>query len=579
MGPAEKRTDPRRLWARSTQPHLPFAGCVLGLTCATWLYLGYLYGEWPQSGFLDWVLRYEGEFTNDFQTSQPAGHWFFANSLGLLPTAALEPTLVAIWVGGLLVLWTGFLSICRALATPLAVAFAAGLVTIPTGLSGFGATSFLLPFVYPRCLAFALAIAAVAALLYGRWALGGSALGLSVLVHPSVGVLTALAIAGGAAATQHMDRAAVLRVALPAVLFSAPAVAQAALDQASGPGLSAQEQYELAAIVTTPQHYLYSEFTPLEYVFTGLWSMVLVVGFAALRRSPAARLLGAIALVAVLVCLAGAVAGEVGRPVLLVIVQTSSLSPLFVVFGVILGAALLARRAGAWAAPALLALLLLAPAVKDLVPLAPGGRTSAVEAGLLLAALALVSIAQGPLSRRRAVAAFPRLPLAIAPVALAALLAGSAFSFASHEPGLPPNPPEPFRDAAEVAHRISRPSDVFLTPPELGGFRAWARRATVVEFGTVQYGDGLDEWRRRMIATTRNPEVVDPDFGTDPAGRDKLIGDSYDQAVATSREPICRYGVRFVLARGKVPAPPWLTQVYTNGDFQILEVRPGACDP
>jgi hypothetical protein len=573
----------RRLRVESLAPHLQLAACAAGLTGATWLYLGYRYSVWPQPGFLDYVLHYQGEFTNDFQTSVPAGHWFFANALGLLPHAALEPTLVAIWIAGLLVLWTGFLSICRALAVPLAAAFAAGLIAIATAFSGFGATQFLLWFVYPRATAFAFAIAALAALLHRRWLLGGSFLGLSALVHPSVGALFALAIVGGVAAIGGIDRPAAIRIALPALAFSAPSLLQAALHQASESGLSSEELYELAAIVTTPQHYLYLEFNPLEYILVGSWVVVLLAGLVALRRDPAARRLGAVALVAALVCMAGAVAGEIGWPVLLVIIQTSYLSPLFVALGVILGTALLAQRAGPWAAPALLAVVVLARVADDLLPRISDlydawGSTAAAEAGLLLGALVLASIGSGRLPGGDAVAALANRSPAIAPAAFAVLLAGSSISLASHE-GLPPNPSDTFRAAAEEAHRISGPSEVFLTPPERDGFRSWARRATVVEFGTVQYGEGVDEWRSRMVATTENPEVVDPDFGPNPAARAELIGDSYDRVVATSRAPLCRYDVQFVLAGAEEPAPPWLARIYANPEFQLLAVKPGTCGP
>jgi hypothetical protein len=573
-----------RLRVESLARQLPFAACAAGLTGATWLYRGYHYPVWPQPGFLDYVLRYQGEFTNDWQTSQPAGHWFFANALGLLPHAALEPVLVAIWIAGLLVLWSGFLSICRALAMPLAVAFPAGLIAIGTGFSGFGATQFLLGFVYPRATAFACAIAALAALLHRRWALGGGLLGLAVLFHPSVGALYSVSILGGLIATERLNRSAALRIALPALVLAAPSLVQSALHQASESGLSSHELYELATVVTTPQHYLYTEFPPLEYIFAGAWVVVLIAALAALRGNPAVRLLGAVAMVAAVICLAGAVAGEIGWPVLLVIIQTSYLGPLFVALGVILGAALLAQRAGVWTAPALLAVFVLAPLGDDLLReisdlYRAWGSGLAAEAGLLLGAIALASLAGGHRARSDHLAALRRRAPALAPRAFALLLVGSAITLARHGHG-PPNPSASFRDVSEEAHRVSSPSDVFLTPPARGGsggFRTWARRATVVELGTVQYGKGADEWRRRMIAVTGNPEVVDPDFGTDTAARVVLIDDSYDRLVATSRSPVCRYHVRFVIAGAVVTPPPWLHRIYENEELQLFEVDPGAC--
>jgi hypothetical protein len=573
----------RRLRAESLAPQLPFAACAAGLTAATWLYRGYHYPAWPQPGFLDYVLRYQGEFSDDWQTSQPAGHWFFANSLGLLPHAALAPALVAIWIAGLLVLWSGFLSICRALAMPLSVAFGAGLIAIGTGFSGFGATQFLLDFVYPRATSFACAIAALAALLHRRWSLGGGLLGLSVLFHPSVGVLYSVAILGGLLVTQRPDRSAALRIALPAVVLAAPSVVESALHQASESGLSSHDLYELAAVVTTPQHFLYTWFPPLEYVFAGSWVVVLLCGGIALRENPPVRLLAAVATVAALVCVAGAVAGETGWPVALVLIQTSYLSPLFVAFGVILGSALLAQRAGPWAGPALLAVFVLARPADELLHETSDlyrawGTVAAAEAGLLIGAILLASIAGRRPARSDALAGLGRRAPALAPVASALLLAGAVIVLAIHSQGTP-NPSPAVSDVSEEAHRVSASSDVFLTPPGLDGFRSWARRAAVVDLGTVQYGKGADEWRRRMIATTGNPESVNPDFGTDLAARVELINDSYDHLVATSRSPLCRYGVRFVLTGADVPPPPWLRRIYENEAYELFEVRPGTCRP
>jgi hypothetical protein len=207
------------------------------------------------------------------------------------------------------------------------------------------------------------------------------------------------------------------------------------------------------------------------------------------------------------------------------------------------------------------------------------GSTFAAEAGLLLGALVLASIAGGRSPRADGVITRLRRTPALAPAAFAVLLAASAFSLASSYEDPPPNPSASFRDVSEEAHRVSSPSDVFLTPPARDGFRSWAQRATVVELGTVQYGKGLDEWRRRMIATTGNPEVVDPDFGTNVGARVELINDSYDHLVATSRSPVCRYHARFVLTSAEVAPPPWLDRVYENEKFQLFEVEPGTCGP
>ena len=252
-------------------------------------------------------------------------------------------------------------------------------------------------FFYPSNLGFGFALGSLALLLGDRHLLAGIALGLATLLHPQVGSLMLIAFAPVAlVAGGRLDLRAAALFAIPVVVLGAPSVIQLVFEQNAGGSLSPHEKYELIAVVRTPYHFLYSSFPSYEYVRTGLWLACLVASLILLRTFRAARLLGLLVATVLVLCSAGAIAGERGSPVWLVLAQTSRLSALVVLLGVAASAAALGRflRAG-WAAVALVGVFLLAPAVAGWLDLRTplGTAISATEAGMLLALLGVTVLA------------------------------------------------------------------------------------------------------------------------------------------------------------------------------------------
>jgi hypothetical protein len=76
-----------------------------------------------------------------------------------------------------------------------------------------------------------------------------------------------------------------------------------------------------------------------------------------------------------------------------------------------------------------------------------------------------------------------------------------------------------------------------------------------------------------------DPQALDPKLGTDVFERLRVLAGSYDQTVATSSKPICRYKAKFVVARRSPNAsrPRWLIEAYQNDDYVLFRVAPGTC--
>jgi hypothetical protein len=135
-----------------------------------------------------------------------------------------------------------------------------------------------------------------------------------------------------------------------------------------------------------------------------------------------------------------------------------------------------------------------------------------------------------------------------------------------------------WREIAERARRISGERDLFVTPPDLEGFRFYSHRAIVVDFDNVP-PDGLAGWRERLVALTGDPGALAPDFPGTLADRARSLATAYDRAVPRSPEPLRRYGAAFVVARAPAPATPaaappaWLEQVDANRRFVLYRVR------
>jgi hypothetical protein len=99
----------------------------------------------------------------------------------------------------------------------------------------------------------------------------------------------------------------------------------------------------------------------------------------------------------------------------------------------------------------------------------------------------------------------------------------------------------------------------------------------VVEFWTPPFGEGLEEWRTRIIEVTQNPQTLDPALGPDVGAREALMSRSYERVFQQSPAPICRYGVAFVVAGARPEPPPWVEPIHVNDYFALYRVLPDAC--
>jgi hypothetical protein len=131
---------------------------VASLALATWAWAGYRWQVWPQPGFLDHVLRLDGELRGDWYAGLPPPHWAFAHALGMVPPGRLEEVALLAWLAGVLALWTGFAFLAESVGIGALGALGAGLVAVTTGLGGIGVSEGLLGYLYPTALAFALLV-------------------------------------------------------------------------------------------------------------------------------------------------------------------------------------------------------------------------------------------------------------------------------------------------------------------------------------------------------------------------------------------------------------------------------------
>ncbi|HEY0631819.1 MAG TPA: DUF6798 domain-containing protein [Thermoleophilaceae bacterium] len=559
---------------------------TVALSLASWLYLGYVYEIWPQPGFLAHVMAFNGQLRGDWFTSLPPGHWAIDHVLGWLPGGALEPAVLVLWLGTLVVLWLGVLLIAESLGASVPAAVTAGLLLIPTHIGGFGVSEALFQFFYPNSLAFALSICAIAAVLRERYVIAGVLVGVGITVHPGLGPLAVplvapiLVFVGWRSAGR--TRAALgplLRFGAPAAIVGAPAIAQLMLHQTAGAQLGAQEVYRFLTVVRQPHHMLYSAFPLLEYLRTGIWVAGLLAALWIIRDLAAARLVAFMALTIAVVCGLGSIASQTGWPLLLVEAQTSRLSAYLVLFAAIAIVAALVRLAGAaWAAGLAAAVFLLGPWALDRVEAkfpawAPHVDISTVEAGLMLAVLAAVAI----VVRWRPSVARWRLAIPVAALVLAATAVSLLVERSARRPVRSASDGA-LLDVARHARTFTDPGELVLTPPTLDGFRAYALRPDVVEFGSIRLGQGDAEWKQRVLDLTGDPTILEPgSLGTDLAARQALMDSAYAKQVDSSPAVLCKYRAHLVLTTVQTPVPRWLVPVYDNELYRLLGIRSGTC--
>lgn len=559
---------------------------VLLLGLATWGFHGYSYGVWPQPGFLVNVLRFDGELTNDWFTSLPAVHWAFANGFGLLPFSWLEPAVLVVWLAYLAILWGAFTALGRTLGLDWVSLLGAGTLIAATDLNGLGLSGVVQGYLYPTGLAFALALASMALLVRDRVVLAGAALGLAALVHPGTGALMILVIAPAVLIARPDRWSALARFLVPCIVLAAPSLYHVAADQASGATMSARERFELLAEVRLPHHLLYAEFPLSEYLATTAWGVLAAIAAWVLRAGRPVRILSGVGVLTLALCALGALASIAERPVTLVQIQTSRITPLLVLFGVLGAAALLVRLAGRWAGPALLvcagvSIVLFDDVTERVVERVAGaGHVRDVTLPLVQAALIAVALVAAWLAGRRRpqwqnVPVAPAVAVGATVAALAVAALGLAEFRSERDFGESPE----YRamvDVADRAREATRTGELVLAPPDLDLMHL-TRRPGVVTFGTYAFGSDDDEWVRRMVAVTGEPGIVDASLGQDAYARNVLIAESYDRRMATSPEPVCEFDPAVVITRAAAPPSPWLQALYRN-DLYVLSRPVAACD-
>jgi hypothetical protein len=388
------------------------------------------------------------------------------------------------------------------------------------------------------------------------------AIGMATAVHPNLGGLAMLAVLPAIVVGGSWYRQGVRYLFGVGVVAFIPLIVLAGkLDSGV---VSPDEQYDLVVRVRNPHHQLYETFPAMEYVQTVSWLAVLLISLFVLQRERVARQVAAIAAAIVAISALGALASIGGHPRILVMAQTARITPLLLVLGATTAAAAMCRLRYELAAPLLFTALVIA--VESGVQAQAGVSTAAALA--VLGALGITALAT-QLTR-------PSLARA-APIAIALALGAVVAVFASHTRSAGAVTPHDraWRDVAAVAMRSSQPRDLFLVPPDQDGFRFLAHRPIVVDFGSFPFGVGLAEWRDRLIAVTGTRRVVDPSLGG-AARRVRFMAHAYDATVLRSPASVCRFGVRYVVARDSKD-PPWLRSLYRNAEFTLYAVRPNTC--
>jgi hypothetical protein len=565
---------------------LPWLLVTTGLCFASYTTSGYQYQIWPQF-FLEFVLRYSDRLVGDWTTSLGNPHWAFSHALAVVPVSLLSSVVFVLWLLSLGIVWLAFAAVCRAFGLSWPSVLGAGLVAASTGFAGLGLSRPLSGFLYPTEFSFGLVVVALAAVLYAKPVLVGLALGLAILIHPDMGVLGVLVVLPALAATTPLRPVRRhLPLALALVIPASPAFYEAFANLALGSSLPEHRRYELIALVRAPWHFLYRAFPAAEWAMVGGWLLVLVVSFSFLPGDRPRRVLGATALSCGVVCTLGAIASQIGRPLLLVQLQTARLTSLLVLLGIVAGFAAVHRFVGRWTGVVGVLVFLLTPVIQNTflglhhlpVRIARVLSTSSVSAGVVFVVVCVLAWAFrretiGERAMRGEAVAFACLTL------VAALTLGLAFQNTWLTNRTMSQTQQDWITIAKDARTVSRPRDVFLVPPAGPDlFPLWSYRPVVVSFSAFEFGEGDNQWVRRIsIVTGGDPQVFDPVSGTGAAQQAQIVESAYDRTVATSRRPICAFGARFAVIESSVTPPAWLERIDSTSTYDLYKVQPGTC--
>jgi hypothetical protein len=570
--PPDDSTPVHDRLARRLLPLVPAAVAASAAAALTYAYAGYRYGVWPQPGLLESVLALKGELKNDWFTALPPVHWVLAHLLSLLPLSVLPGAMMFLWIAGLLILWGSIAALLQLMgAGHLAAlgAIAAALIALPTALDGVGESFALQDLLYPTTLAFAVGMAGLACLAAERAATAGIVLGIATVVHPNVGALFVLVIAPATLVLRNRIRAGV-RLLVAYSLIAAFPLIHLALDKALSNNLPQRTAYDLFVIVRNPHHALYGVFPTTEYVHTLLWLGVFVLALPLIAAGPARRVTTAVVAATVLLDAAGGIASETRHPFVVVELLTSRVSPLVVLLGIVAGVTALLRVGGS---AGVIAAVVAFELARRIAPIG-SADVSAVEAGTIAVFLTgcHVLARRAPLRPRRT-------PGPIGAIGAAtALGVGAAVVVLAHGWGTGLSPQDvAWRQAAAEAHAHTVRGAIILTPPDLDGFRFFARRAIVVDYGEFPFGKGTNEWSKRLVAVTGDPAIVTARLPADATARSLQMGQDYDRFTAHSPSAACTYRVALVVTRTSAKPPRWLVPVFRNADFVVSRLAKGTC--
>ncbi|MGH3008146.1 MAG: hypothetical protein ACRDLM_01875 [Gaiellaceae bacterium] len=559
-----------------------------GLGIASYTTTGYEYQVWPQF-FLEYVLRYSGRLHGDWATSFASPWWAVTHTLAWVPASLLSAAVFVLWLLSLGGVWLAFAAVCRAFGLSWSSVFGAGLVAASTGFTGLGLSQPVSGFFYPTELSFAFIVGALAAVLYAKPVLVGLFLGLAILVHPDMGVLGVLAVLPAhAVAVQLRPWRRHVPLALALLIPAAPAVYGAFANLALGSALPEHRRFVLLAQVRAPWHYLYRAFPAAEWLVVGGWALVFVVSLSFLPKDRRWRVLAATAIASVVVCLLGAIASQLGRPLLLVQLQTARLGSLLVLLGIVAAFAALHARLGRWTGAVGVLVFLLAPPLQSAllgIHHLPGRLVTAVSTSSSEAAIVLLVVLGlgwalqhetigDEVGRRAGAIVFAGL---LAAVALTLVM---PFQNARDRDVALSPAQQDWIAVAKAGRSASQPRDVFLVPPAGPDlFALWSFRPVVATFSAYEFGSGDSEWIRRIsIITGGDPRVFEPIRGYAAApAQAELIESDYDHTVATSRRPICAFDVRYVVVESSVAPPSWLERLDATSTWDLYKVKPGTC--
>ncbi len=512
---------------------------VVGVTLATLVLRGYLYGAGDHSEQVPLILRATdpNHLANDWYVdanSDFGPRWFYVHGLAYISEPVPRSwAFFAIYVVSAASLAAGLLALGGRAGLRSGAALVP-LIAMLMARNSLGGNDLLPPLLVPAVVAMPLAVWGLV-LGYGNRSLSaGLLLTATWYVHPLIGahsVIVAVALAAFDTRARALFGAAVV-----GCLGAAPLIGLLLI--ADGPSIPAAEYVEIVAFHRHPWHYVPSQFDVAE---TAQFLSFLTIGVAALgpRWGGEDRFARAVALCGVVVGVLvgiGFVTVEIWPQQWVMLLQTARLTVLLNVLLAVIVAGWLARPGRH---PAFSIAVISLVVVSALVP-------QALRVAAALAALVAIATTIRP----------PSLAATVWRSSVACLAVGAVLL-----PGWIQEAPEPLgirvnaRAQAEVDDvsayiRNQTPADaVLLVPPYIDSFRLRANRAIVADFKAFPFEQrAAREWDERMRALTADRPYLE-----------ELREGWLSLSAETLAEIACRYGASYVvLERDRVLNAPAL---------------------